>query len=121
MKISKALRGVPKPQTSGPLNGNWHGGISFEKYSIDFNENLREDVRNAFDRKCFICGITKEENGREIIVHHIDYNKHNNNINNLVPLCCKHHGKTNFDRAHWSDEFRLLLFAHLINTVLRLE
>ena len=44
--------------------------------------------RNAFakyDHKCAICGWNKDE--RVLEVHHIDENRNNNNIDNLIILC----------------------------------
>jgi len=122
LKISNALKGKPRPKTTGVGNGNWHGGISFAKYSVEFTNELKEDVRNSFGNKCFLCGATKKENNnREIVIHHIDYNKHNNNIDNLVPLCNKDHGRTNFSRKFWTSELKILLFSNKLKKVLELD
>ena len=40
-----------------------------------------------------------------LVVHHIDYNKKNCNIDNLITLCSKCHGRTNFNRDHWMARF----------------
>jgi hypothetical protein len=121
-KISKKTRGVKKPQTSGSKNGNWHGGISYEKYGIAFTPELREDIRKSFNQKCFICGKTKAENNNRLLpIHHIDYDKHNNSLYNLVPLCSSHHGGTNFDRKFWTNELQTMLFAYILRTILCLE
>jgi hypothetical protein len=34
-------------------------------------------------------------------IHHIDYDKNNLQENNLISLCQKCHGKTNFNREYW--------------------
>ncbi len=80
---------------------NWKGGKSFEIYPPDFNGHCKERVRNAFDRKCPLCDKTTEENGRELDIHHIDYDKTNCAIDNLIPLCRRQHAKTNSDRSRW--------------------
>lgn len=37
----------------------------------------------------------------EIDVHHIDYNKNNNNKDNLISLCISCHVKSNWKRKDW--------------------
>ena len=38
-------------------------------------------------------------------VHHIDYDKKNNDVDNLVTLCTPCHTKTNFNRDEWKKTF----------------
>ncbi len=120
-KISDKLRGIPRPQTSGCLNGNWQGGISFEEYPQEFSLRLKERIRKLFNRKCFLCRSNDKENGRLLSIHHIDYNKKNNNLDNLIPLCEHCHGKTNYNRNFWVKEFKLLLYAYKLKIILYLR
>ena len=39
----------------GEKSSLWKGGISFEPYGLEFNEDLREVIRNRDRRKCQIC------------------------------------------------------------------
>ncbi len=87
-------------------SANWRGGISFEPYGLEFNENLREVIRNRDRRKCQICEKTELEEGIKLSVHHIDYNKNNNNPNNLISLCASCHAKTNHNREYWIKYFK---------------
>ena len=82
---------------------NWLGGKSFEPYGIEFNNELKELIRKREKNKCFICG--KKEN-RKLSVHHIDYNKKNNNPKNLIALCNKCHIQTNTNREEWEKFFQ---------------
>lgn len=70
----------------GEKNPNWLGGLSFEPYGEDFNEELKKEVKEKYKYKCFVCGMTEEESlrkiGRVLIIHHIDFNKKNNAMNN---------------------------------------
>ncbi len=80
----------------------WKGGISFEPYCVAFTRKLKEEVREAFGRKCFLCGVP--ENGKKHAVHHVDYNKSQGCSGmrwSLIPLCSKCHSKTNHNRWHW--------------------
>jgi len=55
---------------TGEKAPNWKGGLSFGKYCPKFNPPFKERVRMNFDRKCFECGMTEEENGIKLDVHH---------------------------------------------------
>ena len=85
----------------GKNNPAWLGGLSFEKYSYEFDNNLKEKIRFRDQYKCRICRCSQLENGEMLSIHHIDYNKKNNNINNLVALCRKCHCKTTGNRDYW--------------------
>ena len=57
----------------GERNANWKGGLKRQRYCFRFNDSLREDIREQYGRKCFLCGIT--ENGKRLSVHHINFDK----------------------------------------------
>ena len=41
-----------------------------------------------------------------LYVHHIDYDKKNLDMNNLISLCNSCHTKTNYNREYWINYFR---------------
>ena len=102
-------KGKKCPQLTGEKNGSWQGGKSFEPYGLEFNEDLKEVIRNRDKRKCFICGKTELENKERLTVHHIDYCKKNNNPNNLITLCRSCNDKVNFDRDWWARFFKTII------------
>lgn len=80
---------------SGNKAPNWQGGISFEPYCLKFNEQLKEEIRDKYNRNCAICG--KPEINKKHAVHHIDYDKSqgcNGQDILMVPLCNSCHSKT---------------------------
>lgn len=85
----------------GERASNWRGGLSFGAYCKNFNDKLKEEVREAFGRKCFLCGIS--ENGYKLHVHHCDYNKGQGCGQRwcLIPLCRSCHGKTTIHRHYY--------------------
>ncbi|HDY68443.1 MAG TPA: hypothetical protein ENH85_11705 [Candidatus Scalindua sp.] len=83
-------------------NPAWQNGKSFELYGFDWTELLRHSIRT---RDCFTCQVCKK-NGW--IVHHIDYDKKNNNPDNLITLCRSCHGKTNHNEEYWINYFKNL-------------
>lgn len=83
----------------GDKNPAWKGGGSFGEYGEEFNEELKTSVRKRDSFVCQVCGV----NG--FVVHHIDYDKKNNSMGNLVTLCPSCHGKTGFNREYWIEYF----------------
>lgn len=76
-----------KGQLTGSENFNWNGGTSFEPYDKEFNEKLKEEIRNRDNNSYRRCGKTQEEEGKNLCVHHIDHNKKNSSRDNLVTVC----------------------------------
>ena len=92
-------------------NPNWQGGKSLELYPQDWNETLKQSIRERDGYLCQLCGVHQEELiGRfeKLDIHHIDYSKINCNPDNLVTLCRECHIKTNFNREYWIDLFKNL-------------
>lgn len=56
---------------------------------------LREIVLERDKHKCVECG----ESRKKLDVHHIDGNKENNRLENLMTLCCRHHAKIHNERS----------------------
>ena len=83
----------------------WRGGTS-PMYCKLWTESLRESIREKYDRKCFLCGKTEEENKRRLSVHHVDMNKNqgcDGHDWNIVPLCSRCHGKTLHNKHYWTS------------------
>lgn len=91
---------------SGDKNPKWRGGSSLEPYGIKFNNKLKDIVRNKYQCQCQICKIKQNELTRKLDVHHIDYNKKNNSLDNFVPLCRKCHNLTYNMRCFWKVYFK---------------
>ena len=95
----------------GAKGSNWQGGKSFEPYGIEFNRELKAVIRKRDNNCCRLCGKRKYKRERD--VHHIDYNKQNNDINNLITLCVLCHTKTNYDRKR----YRLLFQKMIVKSI----
>jgi len=94
----------------GEYNPNWRGGVSFVPYSPEFNDLLKEKVRNLYNRICLIC--FKSESDRRLDVHHVDYDKANNSFDNLVPLHAECHKKIRINHDRWIIYFKELIKCH---------
>lgn len=79
----------------GEDHWNWKGGASFEPYPPEFNEKLKEKIRERDGYMCQNCGMHQSECrmkfGKKLSIHHKDENKENCSEENLVSLCAKCH------------------------------
>ena len=120
LKISKTLEGttlsekrkrnisktmIEKGISKGENNPAWKGGISFEPYTQEFNDELKKTVRYRDNYQCQLCGIPELESGKKLSIHHIDYVKKNCKPFNLISLCTSCHSKTQFNRLQWQKYF----------------
>ena len=112
-KKSETLKNtlLEKPRPCGELNSNWQGGISKLPYSFEFNEEFKTLTRERDNNTCQLCGKTKEQEGRNLCVHHISYDKENNcsNEDNFITLCTSCNAKVNVNRGYWEKFFKDML------------
>ena len=90
----------------GENNPNWNNGSSFEPYGLGFNSELKNYIRWMDNFACQQCGISQTDLGYNLCIHHIDFNKQNNQTNNLISLCRTCHSQTNFNRENWTNYFQ---------------
>lgn len=99
-KINQSIKG------RGSKCNFWKGGIHKfrEQYGYNFSIQLKEKIRVRDNFKCQICGIPELECNSRLSIHHIDYNKQNNNESNLIALCKSCHNKTTIgNRIHYQE------------------
>lgn len=98
---SEAVKGEKSPW--------WQGGISENPYPEEF-VRARKEAKTRDGYQCQLCEKLeldeKNELGRGLLVHHIDYDKQNCRPENLITLCCSCHGRTNVNREYWEMFFK---------------
>lgn len=102
LRVKKGLTSFGQP---GGKSCNWKDGKSFEKYSDKWTRAVKREVRWRDGFQCVECGVSEADCGRRLDVHHIDYNKRNVSMINLISLCGHCHRKTNFNRGLWEKYF----------------
>jgi hypothetical protein len=85
----------------GDRNANWQGGISCEPYTIEFNKEFKDMIKERDNYCCVLC----EKHIDDLVVHHIDYDKTNTISENCVSLCRSCHSITCFNRDEWELYF----------------
>jgi hypothetical protein len=110
--VSPETREKLRKAATGPRNANWRGGLSRQPYSWAFNNRLKEDIRQRDGKRCQLCGAPQLEFSRSLCVHHIDYNKSNNDPVNLITLCPGCNVRANRNRNHWMALFQEMMIQH---------
>lgn len=113
-KISKSLKKYFSENpgvVSKEKHPQWKDDSSSMPYDRAFNKELKEKIRKRDNYKCQKCWRIEAEHqrGRNLEVHHIDYNKQNSTESNLITLCRSCHAKTNFSRDDWQKHFEEFL------------
>jgi len=87
-------------------NPNWRNGASKEKYPQSYYV-----IRNlALQRDDSLCQNPKCNQETDTInVHHINYDKQNCELSNLITLCASCNGKANFQRPLYTKYFQSIL------------
>jgi hypothetical protein len=96
-------------KTNREKNSNWKGGIANLPYPLEFDRNLKKFIRTRDNNTCQLCSKTKEENGKNLCVHHINHDKDDLFELNLISLCGGCNGKVNSNRGLWEDYFAFKL------------
>ena len=83
-----AIKNRIKNLRRGEKHWKFNGGYTIRDYGALFNKRIKLAVKERDCFKCRMCGVSKDKLKKgSLIVHHIDFNKRNNSINNLVSLC----------------------------------
>ena len=107
--IKNKLKVVHKNIQSLENHPMWKGGISFLPYSIGFNKNCREGIRERDRHICQLCHKSEKDNHQNLIPHHIDYDKMNTDDHNLISLCRSCNAKVNVNREKWTLFFQKIM------------
>ncbi len=95
-QMSKMNKQLNKLRT-GENNPSHYHGIYTER------RKFRKYVRER-DKICLRCGMTREENGRELDAHHLDGDEYNNDPKNGSSLCRGCHAAVTRNGNIWRPE-----------------
>jgi len=98
----------------GEETGNWNNGSSFEPYGIEFNKELKQQILKRDNYMCQFPNCTEIHGS--LHVHHIDYNKKNNDPKNLIILGTSCHMKTNGknNRKYWTEFYQNIMINRIV-------
>lgn len=99
---------------SGSTHYNWQGGITNLPYCDKWTEDLRVRTRAFQGNVCILCGKTKEEEGKQLQCHHVNFDKMmccNDGYPMIATLCGSCHGRTvrKGDTEEWRSIFESII------------
>jgi hypothetical protein len=95
----------------GKLHCNYKENKIRDEYPIEFSISLKENIKERDNYECQgkDCSMTQEEHymmyGRDIEVHHIDYNRKNCKETNLITLCKQCNLRANYNKDYWAQYY----------------
>ena len=108
----ETLRKISQNRTYlyGEEHPSWRGGHSYRDYCpVFFNREYKQSIRDRDGNLCLNCSRTEDQEGRKLSVHHINYDKKNCDLNNLVTVCNKCNTQANKDREWHTEWYKLML------------
>jgi len=106
---SKEVRDMLSIKVKGKNHPRYIDGRSFLPYPIEFNQSLKDKIRERDDYTCQNCSMSEEEHliifGTNLHIHHIDYNKQNCKEDNLITVCNNCNNRANFNCSYWQSFF----------------
>lgn len=96
----------------GENNGRFVHGMDATPYPSGWTTSYKNTIRERDGHTCRLCGTIQENHKGKLHVHHIDYDKNNLVINNLITLCKYCHGKMHGNlrnREEWKQALLSLL------------
>jgi hypothetical protein len=108
-KHSKEMKRKCAIAKFGNNNPAWQGGISYEPYSLKWTKEIKKKIKERDKYNCQNCHKSYLLKDKELYIHHIDYDKKNCSLENLISLCLSCHGKTNHNREHWQKYFNMII------------
>lgn len=94
---------------SGAGHPNWKGGISFEPYcEIWKDKEYKEDIKNRDGGMC-LNPYCASPNKKDLVVHHVNYDKKNCKYDNLITICRSCNIKANKDREWYTTWYQAIL------------
>ncbi len=95
-------------KNSGENNPNWKGGISCEPYCFEWSsKEFKDFIKERDGNKCLNPGCFR--NVHKLCVHHIDYDKKNCELGNLITLCNPCNSRANKNRGWHISWYKAIL------------
>ena len=102
----------------GELSHAWNGGSSFLPYPPEFNKEFKQSILERDNYECQNPNCDQLSEGLDC--HHIDYDKKNNILENVITLCDSCHTKTNGkkNRQYWTEFYQNIMMGKLMECLL---
>lgn len=82
----------------------WIGFIGDEPYCQEFKKELKDFIKERDSHRCQNPDCWKTNN--KLCIHHIDYDKKNCKIENLITTCLSCNARANSNREYWEALYK---------------
>ncbi len=103
----------PKCAKIGKLSPFWKKDKANDYYPNEFRK-VKSIIRKRDDCTCQKCNKRFDKLSSILGVHHIDYDKLNNVLKNLISLCRKCNAIVNYNRDYWYAYFMYLMENYIV-------
>ena len=114
--LGKSEETISKQNSEGMFgedNPAYIDGNGYAPYPIEF-QKIKSKIRKRDNYECQLCGINEKECKQNLHIHHVDYDKNNCLLNNLIGLCSSCHLTTNLSRRFWEITLSNILLKRSI-------
>jgi hypothetical protein len=87
----------------------WKGGKSIVPYTLEFSRQRKREILQRDKNTCQVCGLIWDGKSERMHVHHIDSDKTNSSVFNLICLCKKCHHSVHHNRLFWESTFKYFI------------
>ena len=98
----------------GPEHHWYIDGTGISAYGPGFNNSLKRKVRKRDEYTCALCGVHWKQGQRAFHVHHINADKFDNRMQNLITLCPSCHAKAD-------DPPKRSSFQHILSDMMLVD
>jgi len=115
-KISRSLSGRfsgpnnPMYGRRGHMSPSWRGGVSSHMYCVVWRYNSWREIIYNRDSDKFCWNPQCSGNGTKETLHHINYNKKDCSLNNIIKICNSCNSTANFNRSWWQSFYTALMY-----------
>lgn len=92
---------------SGSNSVHWKGGLSFEPYSYEWTNQLKDSIKERDGNRCLNPDCWRQD--KTLSIHHVDYNKKNCQLDNLITICRSCNSRANIDRDWHTAWYQAIL------------
>lgn len=116
LKTEKSrLTNIKRETHKNEKNVNWHGGLSKINTKRILTNEHKDNIKQRDGYRCQQCFRHKSELSSPLLVHHIDFNKINDEDTNLITLCNPCHSQLSYDRQNWINHFKNVMIERGLN------
>lgn len=108
--VEKTIK-ILREKNIGENHPNWQGGISKLPYAPEWTKKRKKEVFERDEYKCQNPDCRGKCKDDDIMPHHIDHDKMNCRIDNLITLCRSCNTRANYNKSYWQKLYEGIIIS----------